>query len=141
MAAGKHGSAETSIVLDDSGGTPRTITNYVLTMGALKITAHNQPSTAYGDSWEEILMTGVKKGEPIQLGGFFDDTATSGPHVVMGVPDSSPQASTRTLTVVVGNSVTFTAEGYITSYEVLAKVGSLTEFAAMYHPTGSVAWS
>ena len=141
MGEGKHGSAEVTIALDDSGGTPRTITNYVLTMGALKITAGLQPSTAYGDSWEEILMTGVKKGEPIQLGGLFDDTATTGPHVVMGVPDSSPQASTRTLAIVVGNSKTFTAEGYITSYAVVAKEGALTEFDAVFHPTGSVAWS
>src|SRR5438094_9969740 len=119
MAAGKHGSAEVTIALDDAGGTPRTITNYILDMDALKITSGMQPSTAYGDAWEEILMTGVKAGQPIKLKGFFDDTATSGPHVVMGVPDSSPQASTRTLTVVVGNSQTFTAEGYITAYAVV----------------------
>jgi hypothetical protein len=141
MGEGKHGSAEVTITLDDAGGTPRTITNYILDMDALKITAGMQPSTAYGDAWEEILMTGVKKGEPIKLKGFFDDTATTGPHVVMGVPDSSPQASTRTLAVVVGNSKTFTAEGYITDYAVIAKGSKLTDFEATYHPTGSCAWS
>ena len=50
-AAGKHGSAEVTIALDDAGGTPRTITNYILDMDALKITSGMQPPTAYGDSW------------------------------------------------------------------------------------------
>ena len=140
MAAGHHSSSEVTIALDDSGGTPRTLTSYIMTMGALKITSNTQPSTAYGDSWEKILLTGVRKGEAIELGGFFDDTATSGPHVVCQV-DSSPQASTRTLTVVVGNSVTFSCEGYVTEYAVMGKVGSLTDFQAKYVPSGTVTWA
>jgi len=140
MSAGKHGSAEVTITLDDAGGTPRTITNYVLTMGALKITSNSQPSTAYGDSWEEVLLTGVQKGDPIEFGGFFDDTPTTGPHVVLQ-PDSSPQAATRTLAVVVGNSKTFTAEGFITEYAVLGKSGMLTEFQSKYVPSGQCAWT
>jgi len=140
MGAGKHGSAEVTITLDDSGGSARTLTSYILTMGALKVTSHTQPSTAYGDSWDKVLLTGVQRGEPIQFSGFFDDTATTGPHVVFQ-PDSSPQASTRTLTVVVGNSKSFSCEGYVTDYAVIGKVGALTEFQATYMPTGTVTWA
>jgi hypothetical protein len=141
MAAGKHGSAEITITYDDAGGTPRTVTNFILTMGALKITSNTQASTAYGDSWEEMLPTGVSKADKIALHGYFDDTATTGPHVVFGAPDTSPQAATRTLAVVVGNAKTFTTESYLVSYSVAGKNGNLTEFDAEIQPTGAAVWS
>lgn len=141
MAAGKHSSSEITIALDDAGGTPRTITNYILTMGALKITSNMQASHAFGDSWEESLPTGMQKVDDIQLTGFFDDTATSGPHVVMNTPDSNPQGSSRTLAVVIGNSKTFTVECWVMSYAVLGKNGNLTEFDTVLHATGQATWS
>jgi len=141
MAAGKHGSSEITITLDDSGGTPRVLTNYILTMGALKITAETQVSTAYGDSWQEVLPTGMNKVDNITLTGFFDDTATSGPHAVMNTPDSSPQATSRTLSVVIGNSKTWTVECFVTEYSVIGKVGNLTEFSTVLIATGQATWT
>jgi hypothetical protein len=53
MAAGKHGSAEITIAYDDApGGVLRTITSFVLTMGAVKITSNMQGATPYGASVE-----------------------------------------------------------------------------------------
>jgi hypothetical protein len=141
MPAGKHGSSEVIITLDDAGGTPRTITNFVLTVGALKITSNMQKSDAFGDAWEEMLPTGKQKVDPIKLTGFFDDTPTTGPHVVMGAPDASPQSATRTLAVVVGNAKTFTVECFLSAYSVLPKNGALTEFEADLQPSGAAAWT
>ncbi len=132
MAAGKHGSSEVTIAYDDGpGGVSRTITSYVLTMGGIKITSTMQASTAYGDTVMKQLPTGVMKIDPVTIHGLLDDTATTGPHVVFLAPDDGPQDATRTLTIVFGNSKTWTSEGYLESYEVLGKTGNLTEFNAV----------
>ena len=140
--AGKYGSASITITYDSSpGGSGQVITNYVLTMGAIKIESNMTPSTAFGDSWEETLPVGMMKMAPITLTGFWDTTATTGPHVVFLVPDDGPQDATRTLIIVVGDSKTMTVETYLQSYSVVGKVGALTEFEALIQPTGAAVWS
>ncbi len=147
MAAGKHGSAEWTISYDDApGGTLRVITPYVLTIGGIKITAATQVTTAFGDTWTKNSPTGVKKVEPIQIGGFFDDTASVGPHVVFLTPDvtiyDGTTATSRTFTIVVANTPKgFTVETLLVSYEVLGKNGNLTEYVANILPTGTGTWS
>jgi hypothetical protein len=141
MAAGKHGSSEITISYDDGpGGTPRTITSFILTMGAIKLTSNMQANTPYGATVEAMLPTGVSKIDQITLHGYFDDTATTGPHVVFIAPDTSPQAATRTLAIVFGNVKTWTSEGFLVSYAVLGKAGNLTEFDAVLQQN-SGAWS
>ena len=139
--AGKYGSASITVAYDDGpGGTARTITAFVLTMGGVKITSNMQNATAYGDTVEKMLPTGMLKLEQIELSGLWDTTATTGPHVVFLAPDDGPQDATRTLTVVFGDSKTWTSEGYLVSYEVLGQVGALTEFKAVLQQN-SGAWS
>lgn len=141
MAAGKHGSSEITVSYDSSpGGSLQVITSYVLTMGAIKLTSNMQANTPFGATVEGMLPTGVSKIDPVTLHGFWDDTATTGPHVVFLAPDTSPQASTRTLTIVFGNSKTWSSEGYLVSYAVLGKAGNLTEFDAVLQQN-SGAWS
>jgi len=141
MAAGKHGSSEITISYDDGpGGSPQAIVSYILTMGAIKLTSNMQTSTAFADTIEKMLPTGMSKIDQVTLHGFWSDAATTGPHTVFLAPDTSPQASTRTLAIVFGNSKTWTSEGYLVSYAVLGKVGSLTEFDAVLQQN-SGAWS
>jgi len=141
MPAGKHGSSEITITYDDApGGTPRAITSFVLTMGGVKLTSNMQANTPYGATVEGQLPTGVSKIDPITVRGYWDDTPTTGPHTVLGTPDTSPQAATRTLAIVFGNSKTWTSEGYLQSYEVLGRSGQLTEFEAVLIQN-SGAWS
>ena len=138
---GKYGSSSVTIAFDDApGGVARTITSGVLEMSGMKITSGTQDSTAYGDTAKKILPTGVLDIAAITIRGFWDTTATTGSHAVFKDPDDGPQDATRTLTVVVGDSKTWTCEGYLISYEVLAKAGSLTEFVGVYQPI-SAAWS
>lgn len=141
MAAGKHGSSEVSIAYDDGpGGSLRTITSFILSMGAIKLTSNMQASTAYGDSIEKMLPTGMSKIDQVNFGGLWDDTSTTGPHTVFIAPDTSPQATTRTLQIVFGNARTWSSEGYLVSYAVLGKNGNLTEFEAVCQQN-SGAWS
>jgi hypothetical protein len=140
--AGKYGSASITITYDASpGGSGQIITNYVLTMGAVKISSELQKSNAFGDAWEEFLPTGLNKMEKISLTGFWDTTATTSPHVVFIAPDDGPQDATRTLVIVFGDSKTMTVETYLQSYSVIGKNGNLTEFAAEIQPTGAAVWS
>lgn len=134
------------ISVDDApGGTLRDMTQHILTIGGVKIENILQPSHAFGDAWEKMVSTGFARVPAIPITGFFDDTATTGPHTVFQVKaaDRSPAAATRTFTMAVaagaGNS--FTVEGHMASYEVLGKNGNLTEFAAVFQPSGSGAWS
>ena len=147
MSTGKHGSAEWTITYDDAqGGTARAVTPYVQTISGLKITSAMQIITAFGDSWEKSSPTGVKKVDPVTIHGFFDDTATVGPHVVFLTPDTTAYDGTtstsRTLVVVVSNSSkTFTVETLLMSYSVLGKTGNLTEYEAVIQPTSTGTWS
>jgi len=141
MTAGKFGSASVTITLDDASGTPRIITGFIMDMSGIKITSNMEQSNSYGDSWEESLPSGVSKVDPITLGGFWDTTLLTGPHASMGVPDASPQSTTRTLVVVFGDSKTFTVECFLESYEVIGNNGNLTKFSAVLRPTGAGVWS
>jgi len=140
--AGKYGSQSITVTLEDApGGTARTITQFILTMGGIKITALTQPSHAFGDSWEEHTPTGMKQGDPITLTGYWDTTLTTGPHVVFLSPDDGPQDDGRELVVVFGDSKTMTMDTRLISYAVLGKNGALTEFEAVLQPTGAMTWS
>jgi hypothetical protein len=133
MAAGKQSSSSVTISYDDAqGGSPQTITGSVLTIGALKLTANMQVSTAFGDTITKQLPTGLVTVDKVTFHGFFDDTATVGPHIVFGSgPDKTVQGGTRTLAIVVGNSKTWTSEGYVESYSVIGKTNNLTEYEAV----------
>jgi hypothetical protein len=140
--AGKYGSQSVTITYDDGpGGTGRAVTNFILTMGGVKLTALTEPSHAFGDSWEEHTPTGMAKMEALTLEGQWDTTVTTGPHVVFLTPDDGPQDSTRTLVIVFGDSKTMTVETRLTSYEVIGKNGNLTMFRAEILPTGAPVWS
>lgn len=144
MAAGNHGSSEVTFSIDDApGGSPQVMTNYLLEIGGAKIENITQPSHAFGDAWEEALATGFARVPKFKVRGFFNDTATTGPHTVFQVKaaDRSPQAATRTVAMGFGNSTSFGGEAVMSSYEVLAKRGELTEFEAEIQPTGTWAWT
>lgn len=129
--AGKRSSTEVTIALDDApgaGGVARTVTSYIMEIAGLKVTSNMQGSTAYGDTIEKMLPTGTSKLEKVRLKGLMDTTATTGPHAVMKAPDTDPNAGTRTLTVVVGDSKTWQTECYLESYEATPKANNLTEF-------------
>ena len=100
-----------------------------------------EPSTAFGDAWEESLPSGLMKMEPLDLEGFWDTTATTGPHAVFQAPDDGPQDDGRELIVVFGDSKTMTVDVRLVSYEVMGIVGKITRFKASLLPTGTATWS
>lgn len=140
--AGKYGSASISITYDDGpGGTGRDVTAHVLTMGGVKIEQLTEQTNPFGTAYEAHTPVGVQRFPDVPFEGLFDTTATTGPHVVFGTPDTSPQASTRTLVIVFGDSKTMTVETRLVDYEVLGQVGALTRYRATVRQAGLAAWS
>ena len=122
----KYGSPSIVVTLDDSAGTPRIITQFCLTMGALKITNVAQVSTPFGTGWEQQLVTGIRKGTPIGLTGLYDDTALVGTGAVLQVTDADAVIGfTRSLTVAIGSGHVYTAEIILSDSSVVPKPNAL----------------
>lgn len=140
--AGKYGSASWAVQYDDSpGGTLRTMTAHVLTLGGIKIEQLTEENNPFGQAYVSNTPVGVQKFNDVPVEGFFDTTATTGPHVVFGTPDSDPNGSTRTLTVTPGDSKSMTVETRLVDYEVIGSFGKLTRYRATIRQAGLAAWS
>jgi hypothetical protein len=143
MAVGPQGSTSVTISITDSGGTPRTITGFVMELGGAEIEVELQSSEAFGDLWREFLPTGMRKVSPIPIKGFFDTTATTGPHVTLrpGDSDALPSSTARILVIVFGDSKTFTVSGWLNKYKAQANNGKLSDFESLFQPTGAGVWT
>ena len=135
----KYGSNSLIVAVDNSSGTPVTMTNYITSIGNVTVEALLQETTAFGDSFVEQLSTGMRRAEPIVLGGLYDDTGT-GPDAVFNDVASGPAdtASTRTITITWGGSKTTACEAIITNYTRTATRGELTAYEVTLTPTGTV---
>lgn len=143
MAVGLQGSGEVTISMDDAAAAPQVVTGFVMTLGKAAIKVETQSSDAFGDLWDEFAPTGRRGCPPIAISGLFNTTATTGPHVVFKPADADalPNAATRTLVIVFGDSKTFTVETRISDYSVEAKNGKLSEYSCTLTPTGAAVWS
>lgn len=136
----KYGSNSLVIQIDSTeGGSLVDISQYILTIGGVEVEAILQESHSFGDSWFEMLATGLRKMNPVVLGGFYDDTATTGPDAIFKNVQDSPADGTRTLVITWGGSKTTTVEVWIQKYARRAVRNELTAFEVTLQPTGSVA--
>ena len=136
----KFGSNSIVVAVDNSSGTPVTMTNYITSIGNVTVEALLQESTAFGVAWVEQLATGMRRMEPLVFGGIFDNTASTGPDVIFNDTSSGPSdtGSTRTVTITWGGSNTTAVEAIITSYTRTATRGELTAYEVTLTPTGAV---
>lgn len=144
MAAGKQASSSVTVSYDDApGGTPQTVTQFVMTLGGAKITVEQEDSASFGDAWGESLPSGFRTVADIPVEGFWDTTTVTGPHVVFKPVDNDadPNLGSRTLVIGFGDSKTFTVETRLMDYEVTGTKGKLTGFKATLRPTGTATWA
>jgi hypothetical protein len=142
--AGKYGSASATISYDDApGGSLRNITAHVLTIGGLKLEEITEENSPFGATAESNTPVGKQKIADVTIHGNFDTSATTGPHVVFGTPDTDPNGATRTLTIVPGDGKTLTYETRLASYEVALTNGKLTGYNAVVRnaQTTRAAWA
>lgn len=128
----KYGSNVLQIDVDDSGGTPRNMSDFITEMNGLNITGLTEESHAFLDSWVENLFTGVNRADDITFGGFFDDVALG--------PDAVFINSTviRTVQFTWGGTKTSSFECLISSYKRQGVRGELTKFEVVLKPSGTV---
>jgi hypothetical protein len=142
MSAGKQGPAQVAINYDDApGGTLRNMTAYITSIGEIGVEQINEKTNPFGQAYESNSPVGVQTMPEVPIEGYFDTTATTGPHVVFGTPDTDPNGTTRTLTFSPGDSKLFTVETRLKSYKVIAQLGQLTKFRAMVTQAGAGAWT
>lgn len=129
----KYGSNAVTVKIDNSSGTLTDITAYVTSINGFDIEAITQETTVFGDTWQENAYVGVKKVNSIQIKGFYDDTATTGPDAIL-----NSLGDTRTFQLTYGNSKSSSVEAIIAKYVRTPTVSKLTEFECDLTPTGAV---
>src|SRR3990167_9649788 len=140
----KHSPSETIVTFDDApGGTPRVIPPYVTTIGGLAIESITQQTNPFGVATESHTPVGILKTPDIPIGGFFDDTASVGPHVVFQIAaaDYAPASVGRVLVIVAATGKTFTVTVHLVKYEVGLKKDGLTEYTALVRQKTIGVWS
>lgn len=128
----KYGSNSIVIEVDNASNSLVDLSQYITAINGVSKEVLTEESTTFGDTWEEHLSAVIKRMEPIELDGFYDDTATTGPHVIL---DSL--GDTRTFKITWGGSKTTSVETILKKYQRMAQVKGLTKFKATLQPTGA----
>lgn len=131
----QYGSNSIVIQFDDSGGTLRDVSNYIREFNGVSIEAVVNESHAFGDAWFEAVASGVKKVDDIVLGGYYDDTASTGPDAIFNAPGNT---ATRTFKVTWGSTKTTQVECVIVKYARIPGLNELSKFQVTIRPTGAV---
>ena len=112
----------------------------------MSLEAITQQTNPFGVTFESHTPVGLSKTSDIAISGFFDDTATLGPHVVFGTPaswtlDIAPASVGRVLVILAATAKTFTVTVHLVKYEVTNKNGNLTEYSALVRQKSAGVWS
>jgi hypothetical protein len=140
----KHSPSEVVVTIDDApGGTARIITPYVTSIGGIGLEVLTEQTNPFGVTSEQHTPTGLTKTADIPIGGFFDDTALVGPHVVFAITatDINPSSVGRVLIVLAATARTFTVTVHLVKYEVQLERDGLTKYEALVRQKTTGAWS
>ena len=134
----KYGSGSVGITITDSGAVARDLSAHILSINGVLIESVMEESHGYSNTWAEALATGMYKVEPVEIEGFYDDVASTGPHAVLGTTASGPASTTRTITFSWGGAKTTAFAVHIQKYARLPTRGQITRYKATLMPTGAV---
>lgn len=130
-----YGIQDIIIKLDNSGGTPTTITTEVQTINGFDVDSVMEETTAFGSAWKTSKATGLRMVADITLGGLYSETIDA---IAIDMP-TGPSATSRTFELTYGStnksSVETWKKGYrrrpskaLLRYElVLEATGAVTE--------------
>jgi len=134
----KFNSKVSVLIIDDTGGTPRTLSPYLTEISGLPGPRELLQQTAIGASGRE-RDPGLENGM-FTIAGYFDDTADSGPDVVLRALRThtsavdfqyGPKGSTSTYVKYYGTC-------WCRNYEITSRVGDLVGFRAEFEVHGAV---
>lgn len=124
--------------LDDSGGTLRTLSQYIDEVSGLPGGRDLAEVTAFGDAGTKSIPGLQDVG--FSISGHFDSTATTGPNAVI----NSLRTATATASFEYGpeggttGKVKFSGECWLEEYEVESSVGDKVSFSAEFKVDGTV---
>ena len=133
--------AEITVFLDNSSGTPKDLTSYVLTIGDFTIEQLLEEMRPFGATWETTLPIGVGKVAPLDIGGLYNDVA-NGPDALFRIttPDTPATANgARTLKLqykTTGGTKSSAVECYRQNYKTSPDRNGLSKYTATVAPTG-----
>jgi hypothetical protein len=125
-------------LIDDTGGTQRDLSPYITEIHGLPGPRPLNEITALGDSGARFIP-GLED-VAFTIGGYFDNTAASGPDAVLGslrTHDSAvdfeygPEGATS-------GDIKYSGACWISSYDLRSRVGNLVEWAALLQVQGTV---
>lgn len=125
--------------LDDNGSTERELTAYISEISGLPGNVELNDVTALGDAGQKSIP-GLERNT-FQLSLHWDDTATSGPDVVLGTLRTSQSATSTFKYGPQGDTsgdIRYTGECWITSYAITSRVGSHVTASATFQVDGVV---
>lgn len=130
-----YSSKDLTFTIKDHGGTPRVIQAGLRSIGNVSVEALLQESTPFGSVWQTFLSTGIKKMTAFVIGGFYDDTATTGLDAMF----SGFQGDYRAGTVIAwGGTKTTTVDTIVQKYDRMPKIDAETEVQITLQPSGAV---
>lgn len=129
----KYGSDDLKVEFDNSGGTLVDMSAHVIEINGFSKQAVLEESTPFGADWEASLFSGVKLVDDVELTGFYDDTAATGPDAIF-----NSLGDTRTLKLTWGSTKSSSVEAIIAQYDRNPAVKESTKYTVTLKPTGAV---
>lgn len=134
MATGKTHPRYIKVLLDDSGGTPRDISDSINSIGGIGLSYDQTDVTTIANSVKQYL-TGYGDSS-VSLGGPFNNTATTGAHTVLTGLNGANTAATLTIQIGIRAAATtgdpeFEGEYVVTDYQLSGSGTDLTWSASL----------
>jgi hypothetical protein len=130
------------VIMDDSGGTPRTFANGDIIGMDVGQTFDQHDVTGFGDAVHNVVNGQLQA--PVTIQGYLTTTADTGTHTV--IKGAFAVGSTVTLTVQVGQNATpttgdpeYEGEFIVESYKPVVETGRAVMFVATLKPASGTA--
>jgi len=136
-----------TISVDDSGGTPRAITNDVTAINGIQLVYDEAEIGGYS---QDKFYASLRADAPLEINGLFSDTASTGSHTVFsGIVGKNVSPASVTVTIAIGENAApvstnpeWEGEYRCTAYTVEFPLDGQATFSATLKPGTSTlpAW-
>jgi len=136
----KHGSNEVAFEIDTADGGSLSTNfgkNYITKIGDYTVNRESVESTPFGEIDERWLQGVIRRREPLNIEGFYDDTASTGPDAVLNIGRITHDA-TRSAVITLATGKTISGEVWIEKYTRTLEVGQYHGYQAQLRFTGTV---
>ena len=113
------------------------ITSYLTELNGVKVDRKTIDANTLGTTAATYLTEPIKSYQAIEVGGFYDDTASVGPEAILNIGRVT-HAVTRSFELTIGGSKKISGECWITAWDVTIQANNYHTFKATLQPTGTI---